>query len=85
MATDLIVSGEKDLPLCVQLTSLREVITQTKQVDWLSTLKYWGIERGVFISFNPTRNQVESKIGQCIFKHSDELTKNCYPVINIDQ
>ncbi|MBD2415308.1 hypothetical protein FACHB389_17695 [Nostoc calcicola FACHB-389] len=85
MATDLIASGVKDLPLCVQLTSVRDVLAQTKQADWLSTLKYWGIKRGVFISFNPTLNQVESKIGQYIFQYSDRISENCYPVVNMDK
>ncbi len=55
MATDLIASGTEELPLCVQLTSVRDSLNQTNLADWLSTLKHWKIKRGVFISFNPTR------------------------------
>ncbi len=85
MATDLIASGMKELPLCVQLTSVRDSLNQTKQAEWLSTLKYWGIKRGVFINFNPTLNQVELNISQNVLQYSDHIEDNCYPVIKIDR
>lgn len=85
MATDFIASGMSELPLCVQLTSVRDSLNQTKQDDWLSTLKYWGIKRGIFISFNPTLNKVELNISQNVFQCSDHIEDNCYPVIKIDR
>jgi hypothetical protein len=85
MATDFIASGTKELPLCVQLTSVRDSLNQTKQADWLSTLKHWGIKRGIFISFNPTLNRVELNISQNVLQYSDHIEENSYPVIKIDR
>lgn len=85
MATDLIASGIKNLPLCVQLTSVRDSLAQEKQSNWVLTLKHWRIKRGVFISYNPTLNQVELKISRNIFECSDSILENCYPVIRVDK
>ncbi|WP_414544432.1 hypothetical protein [Nostoc sp. CCY0012] len=85
MATDIIVSGLQQIPLSIQLTSVRNELAQTKQQDWLRTLQYWGIKRGIFISFNPMLHQVELRIGQEAFQHSDHISKNCYLKIDIDR
>lgn len=84
MATDLIASGKKNLALCVQLTSIRTSLTASKENDWLSTLKHWKIQRGLFISFNPVLIRVEIQIAECVFKCSDEFSDECYYVISID-
>lgn len=83
MATDLIASGTGSLVLCVQLTSVRGNHAIQKKRQWLLTLKRWGIQRGLFISFNPMKEQVESKIGKGIFKFSDQLPETCYRECNI--
>jgi hypothetical protein len=85
MATDLIASGIERLPLCVQLTSVQDSYSQTKQVNWLSTLEYWKIKRGLFIDFNPRLSQVEFKIAQKVFQDSDRIKENCYPKIRVDR
>lgn len=85
MATDLIASGVEEMPLCVQLTTVRSGLSQTKQEEWLSTLQYWKIKRGLFIDFNPSINQVELKISKKVFEGSDRIQENCYPVIKVDR
>lgn len=85
MATDLIASGIKGLVLCVQLTTVRDSLGYNKQRDWESTLKYWQIKRGLFVSFNPSQAQISSKIGECVVRNSDQLPANgCYHILTID-
>lgn len=84
MATDLVASGKKKLALCVQLTSIRTSLTADKENDWLSTLKYWGIQRGLFVSLNPALDKVEMQIGECVFRCSDEFSDECYCVVSIN-
>jgi hypothetical protein len=78
MATDLIASGLNKLVLCVQLTTVRDSLSTEKQLDWESTLKYWGIRRGLFLSFNPNLNQVHSRVGKRVLEYSDRLPQQCY-------
>lgn len=85
MATDLIASGVEKMPLCVQLTTVRLGLSQTKQEEWLSTLQYWKIKRGLFIDFNPSLNQVELKISKKVFESCYRIQENCYPVIKVDR
>lgn len=85
MATDFIASGSRNLPLCVQITTLNDIHSQKKQREWQSTLTHWGINRAVFVSFNPRLPQVEQRIGQSVFQHSDQLQGNCYFVYSIDK
>ncbi len=84
MATDLIASGAKKLPLCVQLTSVRDSLAVEKQNDWKLTLEYWGIKRGLFVGFNPMEERVDSQIGECVFRHSDQSPNKCYLIVTID-
>lgn len=78
MATDLIAFGTKELVLCVQLTTVRDSLCADKYSEWESTLKYWQIRRGLFLSFNPARVKVHTAIGQCVIQHSDQLQNQCY-------
>jgi hypothetical protein len=66
MATDLIVSGVLAKPLCVQLTQSQDQFTADKKEKWELTLRYWQIQRGLFVSFNPmgNRNTLESRLRQ---------------------
>ncbi|MBD2308441.1 hypothetical protein H6G17_23485 [Chroococcidiopsis sp. FACHB-1243] len=84
MATDLITCSTKELSLCVQLTTLREKLSDEKQHEWESTLKYWRIQRGLFISFNSVKAQIEVEIASSILSNSDLLPEQCYRRINID-
>ncbi|WP_017652638.1 hypothetical protein [Fortiea contorta] len=85
MATDFIASGSRTLPLCVQVTTLNDIHSQNKQREWQSTLTYWGINRALFVSFNPRLTQVEQRIGLSVFQHSDQIQGNCYFVDSIDK
>ncbi|MEH2376660.1 hypothetical protein [Nostoc sp.] len=85
MATDLFASGLNNLPLSVQITTIQGTLSQPKQQKWLDTLQYWGIDRGLFVSYNPTVHEIESRIGQEAFHCSDEIPKNCYSKIDIDR
>ncbi len=57
MATDVIVSSEKGLPLCVQITTLADEYSQMKYDKWESTLRQWNIEGGLFVSFNSNQEK----------------------------
>ncbi|MEH1814660.1 MAG: hypothetical protein V7K26_30830 [Nostoc sp.] len=85
MATDFIASGSRNLPLCVQITTVNDTHSRNKEREWQLTLKYWGIRRAMFVSFNPRLTQVNQKIGQSVFQRSDLTQGNCYLVINIDK
>lgn len=84
MATDFLTSGTKAFILCVQLTSLRDNFSSDKQKEWQSTLKYWKIQRGLFVSFNPGKAQVDVEIARCVIRNSNLLPEQCYSKIDID-
>lgn len=48
MATDIIVSGSQEKPLCIQLTSLSKKFAKDKAEEWQDTLVFWEIDRGLF-------------------------------------
>lgn len=81
MATDLLASGQKANPLCVQLTTVAEPYLASKQRDWEATLAYWSIKRGLLISYNPTENLLMSRLITAILSYSDAPTVNGYNVI----
>ena len=83
MCTDLIVSGTQTLVLCIQLTTLRLNYSTNKQVEWQSTLEYWGIERGLFLSYNSARSQVHSILATNILLASNSLPPKCYNTLSI--
>ncbi|MBD2504517.1 hypothetical protein [Anabaena azotica] len=85
MATDIIAATNKGMPFCVQITTLNIVKTLDKQNEWLKTLSHWRINRGLFISFNPTLPDVNEKIARCVVIHSDLNQNICYCVVNIDR
>lgn len=84
MATDLIASGAKQLPLCVQITTVRHELATDKEAAWLETLRYWKIMQGLFVSLNPSLQQVEKSVAQQIYVYSDHSSKECYTLIKID-
>lgn len=64
MATDLIVSAAQEKPLCIQLTTSYDQFTKDKKQKWELTLKYWSIQRGLFVNFNPMKDRavLESRL-----------------------
>lgn len=84
MCTDLIVSGTEELVLCVQLTTVRGSYSTNKQLEWQSTLKHWGIKRGLFLSFNPSLLLVHYKLAMILLLNSSTLPQQCYHKLNID-
>lgn len=83
MCTDLIVCGTATLVLCVQLTTLRLDYSINKQMEWESTLVHWGIERGLFLSYNSALSRVHSILAHEILLKSDYLPSECYNVLSI--
>ena len=78
MATDIIVSSRLELPLCIQLTTLSEEFYQEKSEEWANTLQLWGIERGLFLSFNPGETDFENQIVNISLYNSDNLRQGFY-------
>ncbi|GJD21370.1 hypothetical protein RIVM261_063260 [Rivularia sp. IAM M-261] len=78
MATDLIVSNRKNQALCVQITTVSEEFYQEKYEDWVSTLQYWSIERGLFFSYNPRDTSFLEQLVDALLYHSDSLTMGRY-------
>lgn len=81
MATDLLASGEAQEALCTQLTTLSEPYFTDKKKKWGETLTYWGIERGVIISYNPMEKTLVTKLVTVILQYSDRPLTSCYTII----
>ncbi|PLZ87798.1 hypothetical protein, partial [Fischerella thermalis] len=73
MATDIIVSSRQDKALCIQLTSLANKYSQEKSDAWENTLRFWAIERGLFLNYNPGKNDFINKIVNLSLHNSDNL------------
>ncbi|PLZ94044.1 hypothetical protein CEN44_01610, partial [Fischerella muscicola CCMEE 5323] len=71
MATDIIVSSRQDKALCIQLTSLTNKYSQEKSDAWENTLRFWAIERGLFLNYNPGKNDFINKIVNLSLHNSD--------------
>ncbi len=83
MSTDIIVSaGQKD-SLCVQLTSLNKEFSQEKSDDWENTLRFWGIEKGLFLSYNPGKPNFVNRISNIIIYNSNNLKISIYLRFNL--
>lgn len=78
MATDIIVSSRLELPLCIQLTTLADEHSQEKSKDWENTLRLWGIERGLFLSFNPGQTDFDNQLVNITLHNSDNLKTGIY-------
>jgi hypothetical protein len=81
MATDLIVSGELEQPLCIQLTTLRPQLCLEKKGNWEVTLGRWQIQRGLFVSFNPIKDR--EILASRVLQESDRLPASGYNEIEI--
>lgn len=78
MATDIIVSSRRELPLCLQLTTLSDEHSQEKSESWENTLRFWEIERGLFLSFNPSETDFKNQIVNIALHNSDNLSTGRY-------
>ncbi len=89
MATDLIVSGVLEKPLCVQLTITNEYLLDEKKDNWRDTLRYWQIVRGIFISYNPGNKKgselnVIKRLSNYLLESANNLPDSCYIEDTID-
>jgi hypothetical protein len=78
MATDLIVSSRQRKPLCIQVTSVSEEFLQQKYADWENTLQSWGINRGLFVSYNPGLSNFVTQLVNVALYNSDNLRAGSY-------
>lgn len=89
MATDLIVSGMEDKPLCVQLTITNDSLLGSKKTNWKNTVKLWKIERAMFLNYNPTSKtgnqlQIINRLCNYILDKAKTLPDSCYIEDSID-
>lgn len=78
MATDIIVSSKQNKSLCIQLTTLSDEFSQNKSEDWENTLQFWEIERGLFLSYNPTAANYVNQIVNIALYNSNHLKTGVY-------
>ncbi|BAY14335.1 hypothetical protein NIES2109_43250 [Nostoc sp. HK-01] len=78
MATDLIVSSRNNQPLCIQVTSVSEELSNQKYHDWKNTLNLWEIERGLFVSYNPKDTNFINQLVNVALYNSDYLAEGKY-------
>lgn len=84
MATDILVSGTLNKPLCTQLTISNPIYTENKISNWKLTLCHWKIKRGLFVSYNPNGEyRILSELGQFLLQKGDELEPECYSVYDL--
>ncbi len=89
MATDLIVSGMGDKPLCVQLTVTNDSLLDTKKTNWKNTVQQWKIKRAFFLSYNPVSStgselEIIDRLCNYILDKAQTLPDNCYIEDSID-
>jgi len=78
MATDLIVSHHQRKPLCIQVTSLREQFHNQKYQKWQNALQLWEIERGLFLSYDPSESDFIRQLVNVALYNSDHLAEGKY-------
>jgi hypothetical protein len=78
MATDIIVSSRQEKALCIQLTSLSNEFSVGKSDNWETTLRFWEIERGLFLSYNPGNTNFVNQMANVILYNSDNLKASVY-------
>lgn len=78
MATDIIISSKQEKPLCIQITSLADEFSNEKCNNWKNTLQQWGIERGLFISYDPSATHLVNQIVNIATYNSDHLMTSIY-------
>ncbi|KAF3889037.1 MULTISPECIES: hypothetical protein [Nostocales] len=83
MATDIIVSNKQQKPLCSQITSLSDEFLQGKYDEWKNTLQNWGMDRGIFLSYNPNTIDGINQIVNVVLYNSDHLRISVYLKLNL--
>ncbi|MUG99324.1 hypothetical protein F7734_46385 [Scytonema sp. UIC 10036] len=83
MATDIIVNGKEEKPLCIQLTSLSNKFFEEKFNEWESTLLFWQIERGFFLSYDPRKKDFVNEIVNLAMDNSERLKIGIYLKFNL--
>ncbi|AFZ27078.1 hypothetical protein Cylst_5028 [Cylindrospermum stagnale PCC 7417] len=83
MATDIIVSSRQEQPLCIQLTSLSQEFSLEKSIEWEEKLVFWGIERGLFLSYNPGTTDFVNQIVNLALDNSDNIQTGIYLKLNL--
>ncbi|MEW6498092.1 MAG: hypothetical protein AB1589_37165 [Cyanobacteriota bacterium] len=78
MATDIIVSSRQNKSLCIQLTTLSDEFSQNKSEDWENTLQFWEIDRGLFLSYNPSAANYVNQIVNIALYNSNHLKTGVY-------
>ncbi|MGD1716939.1 hypothetical protein [Dapis sp. BLCC M172] len=78
MATDIIVSSSQEKPLCIQLTTLSKNLAKNKAEKWKDTLVFWEIDRGLFLSYNPGKQDYQNELVKITLDNSDNLQKGNY-------
>lgn len=66
MATDIIVSYSKQ-KASIQLTTSQFKHCGQKIQNWEETLRYWDINKGIFVSFSPNQ-EIERVVNQILWK-----------------
>lgn len=89
MATDLIISSVLKQPLCVQLTITNENLLGDKKIKWKDTLRYWNIQRAIFISYNPGNKRgseldVIHRLSNYLLDRASTMPNSCYIEDTID-
>lgn len=79
MATDLVVSASLNMPLCVQLTTVSKKLSVAKKDSWEAVLCYWGLKRGLFVSFSPKGHYGNmANLADFLLQKGDDLPSHCY-------
>ncbi|MGL5062134.1 MAG: hypothetical protein ACRC62_19340 [Microcoleus sp.] len=78
MATDSIVSNHQQQPLCIQVTTLTDEFSEQKYQKWQQTLQNWGIDRGLFLSYNGTDTNFINQLVNIALYNSDNLPAGRY-------
>jgi hypothetical protein len=78
MGTDSIVSNRQQQPLCIQLTTLNDEFSEQKYQDWQQTLQNWGIDRGLFLSYDRRDRNFLNQLVNIALYNSDNLPAGRY-------
>ncbi len=78
MATDSIVSNRQEQPLCIQVTTVSDEFSQQKYENWQKTLQDWGIDRGLFLSYDINDENFLNQLANIALYNSDNLPAGRY-------
>ncbi|MCU0541352.1 MAG: hypothetical protein MUE44_04095 [Oscillatoriaceae cyanobacterium Prado104] len=78
MATDSIVSNRQQQPLCIQVTTMNDEFSEQKYQQWQQTLQTWGIDRGLFLSYDGRDTNFINQLVNIALYNSDNLPAGRY-------